>query len=276
MRYLNTFLQTLILLKYARSLSYTSINRREVFSRATNSAISFLAVPTITHAAIEDDSKLSLSIDYHKRDRTKSYKKAVIREDIWYMTGKTPPLRLDPNYVADDGPEYNAWGACATSSAGNSCTYVPLKQRIPGYSNYAFNIASGAREYTRLGTLINEIMRDKSNEGTWEKALSMLKNLNGSSVPPPILDAQLKMVLMGTAMLTTPNYTGPPKELLVARFYINETSFAVAEINEALEARDAARATQAWDFGKDSWNSYFVLVNRSIVPKVGDKFEFIS
>jgi hypothetical protein len=43
--------------------------------------------------------------------------------------------------------KYNAWGICTNDSGGNACTYVPLKQRIPAYSKYAFNIALGAKEY---------------------------------------------------------------------------------------------------------------------------------
>ena len=83
------------------------------------------------------------------------------------------------------------------------------------------------------------------------------------------------MALLGTALLTTPNYSGPPKELMVARFYVNEVDFALNEVASALDVRDLRRAKAAWEFGRDSWNSYFVLVNRAIVPKVGDKFGLI-
>ena len=34
-------------------------------------------------------------------------------------------------------------------------------------------------------------------------------------------------------------------------------------------------ATGAWEFGKDSWNSYLAVVNPQIVPKVGEPFELI-
>lgn len=80
------------------------------------------------------------------------------------------------------------------------------------------------------------------------------------------------MVLLATAMLTSPNYTGPPFELLIARYYINEVDFAMKEIGMALKANDVRRANAAWRFGADSWNSYFTIVNNAIVPKVGEKF----
>ena len=77
-------------------------------------------------------------------------------------------------------------------------------------------------------------------------------------------------------MLTSPNYSGPPMEMLVARFYVNELGFATQELSRALADRDIGRAKAAWQFGKDSWNSYLTIVNPAIVPKVGDKFELLS
>lgn len=272
MNRITLFLNLLIL--YKSTALVPTVDRRQALSQASSAAFSFLATPTIATAADVESDKDSAP-DYHYRDRNKN-KQAVIREDYWYMTNKIPPQSLDPNFSGDEGPEYNAWGTCTTSSQGNSCTYVPLKQRIPGYSNYAFNIAFGARDYASLGALLNEMMTNQSlDDKFWNKAASYLQPAPGSTVPPPAKDALLKMVLMGTAMLTTPNYSGPPKELLVARFYVNETSFALSEISSALAAKDIKRARAAWEFGRDSWNSYFVLVNRSIVPKVGEKFEFI-
>lgn len=84
------------------------------------------------------------------------------------------------------------------------------------------------------------------------------------------------MVLLSTSLLTSPNYTGPPFELLIARYYINEVGFALREIADALRVNDMDRARGAWEFGADSWNSYFTIVNNAIVPKVGEKFIFIS
>ena len=45
---------------------------------------------------------------------------------------------------------------------------------------------------------------------------------------------------------------------------------------EAAERKNAKVAQEAWDFGRDSWNSYIAVVNPSIVPKVGDPFEPIK
>ena len=214
---------------------------------------------------------------YQTRDRDYN-KAAIIREDYWYMMGSTPPRQLGGPLKLDD-PEFNAFGSCVTSESGaasNSCTYVSLKQRIPTYSKYAFNIALGAKEYKLLKDALTDAARTNS-EKSWATAASYITtDPNSSNPPPPPVDALLKMVLFASGMLTSPNYSGPSKELLVARYYVNECSFATREIAAAIDARDGKRALAAWDYGKDSWNSYFQVVNGKIVPKVGDKFEPIE
>eukprot|EP00536_Pseudo-nitzschia_multiseries_P000067 jgi/Psemu1/177843/e_gw1.2.374.1 len=184
--------------------------------------------------------------------------------------GKTPPRVLNGPLIADD-PEFNAFGSCETTSSGggsNSCTYVSLKQRIPTYSKYGFSIALGAKEYSLLGKSLRS--------GDWKGAIPYLVSSDANQPPPPPVDALLKMVLFASGMLTSPNYSGPSKRLLVARFYANEAGFAIEEIKEAIEAGDQKRAIAAWEFGKDSFNSYFQIVNDSISSKVGDKFELIQ
>ena len=213
--------------------------------------------------------------DYENRDR-RSNKDAIIREDYYYMMGKAPPRSLNGPLRMDD-PQWNAFGSCETTESGsssNSCTYVSLKQRIPAYSKYGFNIALGAKEYTLLGKSLYEVANSKS-EQAWQTAASYVQT-RPQTPPPPCIDALLKMVLFASAMLTSPNYNGPSRELLVARFYANEASFATKEIAAAIEARDISRALAAWEFGKDSWNSYFQVVNGKISAKVGDKFEPIQ
>lgn len=203
------------------------------------------------------------SIPYELRDRN-SNKDALIREDYWYMMGKTPPRLMGEGMMKSDNPQWNAFGTCESTGATNSCTYVSLKQRIPAYSKYAFLIQLGAKDFGRLGTALDS--------EDWEKAETLLAD---TTYPPPIIDALLKMVLFASGLLTSPNYSGPNRELLVARFYVNECGFATKEIASAVAARDQRRAKAAWDFGRDSWNSYLTIVNRQITSKVGDKLDLI-
>jgi hypothetical protein len=246
--------------------SKSFLSRREAIATATASLV---AVPSLSVLA-DDDTPA-----YEFRSR-KSNKGGVVREDYYYMMGKSPP-RLLSGPISLDDPQWNAFGTCETTGAGsatNSCTYVSLKQRIPAYSKYAFNIRLGAKEYRLLGKELNRAAATNS-ESAWDTAASYLTTLPQSPPPPPV-DALLKMVLFASSMLTSPNYSGISRELLVARFYVNEVSFATKEIAAAIDARDSKRALAAWDFGKDSWNSYFQIVNGRISPKVGDEFELLA
>jgi len=51
--------------------------------------------------------------------------------------------------------------------------------------------------------------------------------------------------------------------------------FATKEIYDALRSRDIGRAIVVLGFGRDSWNSSSTIVNKAIVPKIGDKFAMI-
>jgi hypothetical protein len=240
----------------------TCISRREAIEVAIlgGSVSSLLVLPPLPSNA--EDGAPAL---YESRNRN-SNKGAIVREDYWYMMGRTPPRKMGEGMMKSDDPKWNAFGTCQSNADGssNSCTYVPLKQRIPAYSKYSFLIKFGAKDFARMGTAINA--------GDWEAAESYLVE---TSVPAPLVDALLKMVLFGSCMLTTPNYSGPSRELLVARFYVNEVGFATKEVAAAIEARDSDRAKAAFEFGRDSWNSYLTIVNRQITEKVGDKFELI-
>lgn len=226
------------------------------------------AVASVFVSAPPDALALEEEVAYEARNRNGN-KNALIREDYWYMIGKLPPRRLAS--LEPDSPKWNVWGSCETDSGGNPCTYVPLKQRIPAYSKYAFNIALGAKEYQQVGKILQQAKKD---DNVLSSAATLV-DLN-QSPPPPAVDALLKMVLFASAMLTTPNYSGPPRDLLVARFYVNEASFATTEVAKAIGEKDINRALNAWEFGKDSWNSYLNIVNRGIVPKVGDPIPLIQ
>ena len=206
-------------------------------------------------------------IPYENRDR-RGNKDALIREDYWYMMGKTPPRLMGEGMMKSDNPQWNTFGSCESSGGTNSCTYVSIKQqRIPIYSKYAYFIRLGTKDFSRLGAAIDA--------GDWETADSILMTPPTTSIPPPVKDALLKMILFASGMLTSPNYSGPNRELLVARFYANECGFAINELEIAVYARNKGRAKAAWDFGRDSFDSYLTIVNRQITPKVGDKFDLI-
>ena len=208
---------------------------------------------------------------YQTRDRNKN-KDALIREDYWYFSGKRPPRRLNIDDFPANDPTWNTWGECTKSeSTGNSCVYVSLKQRVPAYGKYAFSIQLGADEYAKLGKIL------RSSSPNWNEAAALV-DAGGvdQRMPAPAVDAELKMALFATQMLTSPNFSGVARELLVSRYYVNEYAFALREMAKAIDERDAATALGLWEFGKDSWNSYISIINRAVSPKVGDKFDVIA
>ena len=245
--------------------------RRQALTTIIGSATGAVVSLRPTFASDDDDNDVNYA--FERRDRKKN-KEALVAEDYWYMTNKIPPRKLDLAQLPADDPTWNAWGTCTKNEAtGNSCTYVSLKQRQPAYSKYAFNIELGRQEYEKLGKVLQRAATSGPESPAWAEAAVLVDPGSGKDrLPSPIVDSLLKMVLFATAMLTSPNYSGPSREMLVSRFYVNEGYFATQQIRAAIEARDADRALAAWEFGKDSFNSYFTILNRSIVEKVGDKF----
>jgi hypothetical protein len=266
---------------FLNSVQDRSIDSASCLSLSRRSAIAGAAAVLLPVIARADDTVI---YRYENRDR-QSNKNALIRDDYWFMMGKSPP-RLLNGPIRQDDPQWNAFGSCQTTegdgASSNSCTYVSLKQRIPTYSKYGFAIALGAKEYSLLGkALQNAAVGSNSSPPStadryWNEAASYVLPATQPSAPPPVVDALLKMVLFASGMLTSPNYSGPNKQLLVARFYANEVGFATKELQDAIEVRDGPRALAAWEFGKDSWNSFFQVVNGSVSAKVGEKFEQIS
>jgi hypothetical protein len=209
------------------------------------------------------------------RDR-KNNKDALIREDYWYQTGRLPPRVLTTAIQSSDNVQWNAFGSCTSADGGNPCTYVSLQQRATAYTKYGRTIAAGGQEYQTLGNLLRTSSSSASSN-VWKDKDTVLLPLIRQDLGAATIDAELKMILLATALLVSPNFPTPNKELLVARFYANEVHAAHSVLRQAIEQQqDASLAVQAWEFGKDSWNSYFQVVNRSISPKVGDPFVFIT
>jgi hypothetical protein len=221
------------------------------------------------------------AFDYASRDRNGN-RGAVIRDDYWFISGKVPPRILGGPLRETNAPQFNAFGSCETNDGQNSCTYVSLKQRIPAYTKYASSISYGADQYRKLGMVLAKLPSSSSSlsvggpyAAVWSEAASYLER-EDKIYPPGIIDAELKMLLFATAMLTSPNFPGPSKELLISRYYVNELHFANGETLTALYEQDAIRAQAAYAYGRDCWNSYYQTIDRQIVPKVGEKFTPIS
>ncbi|KAL7445218.1 hypothetical protein ACHAXM_011898 [Skeletonema potamos] len=260
---------TFVLSKVTFALQVVPSSEKGITRRALISGVASAIILPSNLPANADDAQ-SDPYRYENRDRNKN-KDALIREDYWYFSGRRPPRRLDINALPADDPTWNAWGECTKSEiTGNSCVYVSLKQRIPAYGKYFFSIDNGIKEYSQLGKIL------RSSNPNWNEAAKLVDPGLDTRMPSPTVDSLLKMALFATQMLTSPNFTGPNRELLVSRYYINECAFALNGLAKSIDERDAETSLSLWEFGKDNFNSYLSILNRSISPKVGDKFDLVS
>jgi hypothetical protein len=227
---------------------------------------------------------------YESRNRNGN-KDALIREDYWYMLGRTPPRLLTGPVRGANDPQWNAFGSCESEVGGpNPCTYVSLNLRIPAYSKYASSIAYGSQQYERLGQILKQLQSSASDgvdasssipNSLWLDASEFYaagSDGSSSTYPSPVVDAELKLILFATAMTTSPNFPQPSRELLLARYYANEIHYVNRQL--ASEAggpiRDSRRALALWEYGRDAWNSYYQIVNQHVSPKVGEPFALIG
>jgi hypothetical protein len=195
--------------------------------------------------------------------RTRGNKPPLVPGDYYYTFGTIPPRRITAPKI--DQPQWNAFGACVE----NSCTYVPIAQRYQAYAKYEPRLSRGLREYQR--TILGAI-----RASDFDALAQATARGSGSDLPAPAVDALLKAALLASQLLVSPNNVREKKQCSLALFYVNEASYALDLLAVAAAHRDANAAAAAWQFGRDSWNSYLAVVNPSIVPKVGDPLELIE
>ena len=113
-----------------------------------------------------------------------------------------------------------------------------------------------------------------AQRGDWEAAAAQVElSPPAGTQPSPTVDMLLKAALLASQLLVSPNNLKEIQEAALARFYVNEAAYALELISRAVAKQDREAALFAYDFGRDSWNSYIAVVNRAIPEKVGDKFE---
>jgi hypothetical protein len=195
--------------------------------------------------------------DPSQRPRDMMQYAPLLSNDYYYIFGKLPPRKISGSKI--DQPQWNTFGACLD----NSCTYVPIAQRYSAFSKYEPRISRGLRAYSALLPLIEQ--------GDWPAVAASVAN--GKQDMSPAVDALLPSGLLASALLVSPNNLKEKKEASLATFYVNEANFALSLIRDAAAKRDYESAKVAWEFGRDSWNSFLAVVNPSIVPKVGEPFE---
>ena len=214
--------------------------------------------PLLPRAALAELTEFE---DPNLRPRNMMKYAPLVSQDFYYAYGVAPPRKFNPSRPPQQ-PQWNAWGSCVETS----CTYVPLKQRYEGYSKYSQRIERGFRGFRAL--------KDTLKRSDWEKAAAEVDMTRKEGVlPSPTVDMLLKAALLASQLLVSPNNLKEIQEAALARFYVNEAAYSLELIGHAVARRDQEAAMYAYEFGKDSWNSYIAVVNRAIPEKVGDKFE---
>mmetsp|Transcript_7650 Transcript_7650/g.17883 ORF Transcript_7650/g.17883 Transcript_7650/m.17883 type:complete len:270 (-) Transcript_7650:355-1164(-) len=169
--------------------------------------------------------------------------------------------------------------------------------RQPNNSNVIFNLdqyfkfGSAARWIPPQSTDFPETMpfvpvqqrydaRKKYGERI-EKALEQLELIgrtSSASDVPGMDDPVYRLRPLGLAansFLATEN-SGNTNQLLLARWYINETYLRIGDYRSALEKGDASEAKRSYECLTKAINSYLALINRQITSKVGDKFRYFG
>ena len=238
------------LLMLPASCLRVSISRRHCFALPSAALLSAGEGLHAAHAEVAD---------YNLRARNEP---PLITGDYYYIFGQVPPRQISgPNI---EQPKWNTFGSCIA----DSCTYVPIAQRYAAYSKYSQRLDRGLRSFRELKGMIAK--QDWSAVGAAVSRGSISGKLDA-----PAVDALLKAGLLASQLLVSPNNLREKKAASLATFYVNEASYALDLLAVAADRQDLPAAQAAWDFGRDSWNSYLAVVNPSIVPKVGDPFEAI-
>ena len=129
-----------------------------------------------------------------------------------------------------------------------------------------FNVRAASEDLVDLG----QALRKKD----LNTASFLLDSGEKGKAPSSLRQASRKALLLADGLLISANSGSLGREILVARYYINEFHYATERIADLLGADDVdwAAAAELWRLGADSYNSFFVCVNKAIVPKVGEKF----
>ncbi|CAJ1930693.1 unnamed protein product [Cylindrotheca closterium] len=160
----------------------------------------------------------------------------IFGQDYYYKFGTAPTWIEDGN---TDFPK--------------TMPFTPSQQRYDTLKKYGERVRRGVVEISSIGKKI------ESNE---------FNSILDGSAPEYFIRP---MGLMANGFLASEN-TGTTNELLLGRWYINEIALDIDDIKNAKSKQEALSAFSA---AKKATNSYLSLVNRVIIPKVGDKLELI-
>ena len=160
----------------------------------------------------------------------------VFAQDYYYKFGTAAP-----------------WIEAGNTEFPKTMPFAPSQQRYEAMKKYRERIQRGIDLIAELGETI---------------AVGKYSTIPDSTAPEYSIRP---FGLFANSMIASEN-TGTTNELLLARWYINELSLDIDDIKNAPAKEEAVKSLQA---ATAAANSYLVLLNRVITPKVGDKFDLI-
>lgn len=137
------------------------------------------------------------------------------------------------------------------SQLSNDPPFVRIQTRYEAYGKYAPKVKAGLAAFKDLERAVGAgdagAVRDDAN----------------------IVVLSLRPAgLLANSLLAADSISS---DCLLARYYVNEVYFQISDISD-FDARTGASAVQA---ARPFLNSYLMVINRAIPPKVGDKFDLL-
>ena len=188
----------------------------------------------------------------------------LVDRDVGVQVGNpdaSPSRRVDNSNALFSQDYYFKFGAAAPWASDDfpkTMPFVPVQQRYDALKKYGDRVRTASRSISDLGTAIG-------NAGGREGRAEAVGDVSSPSY------SLRAMGLMANGMIATEN-TGTTNELLTARWYINEAYLDLGDVRNSDTAEGALRS-----YGSlvKAFNSYLGMMNRVIIPKVGDKFDLL-
>lgn len=239
-----------------------SFGRRAVLGGVLPAAIFALSEPSLSaHAETENEARLRLEAEIAKRGgldinrRGQFNEKALFTEDFYYKYG----LRPTPSDIFAKTPEI---------------PFSPVKRRYTGYEKYAPRIRSGIAAFVALGAAVETKDWAAVKAGTAPGTKSKGDKQPGTP-PAEVRSFGRAMGLFANTALQSEN-EGTTSANLLARHLVNEYYFSLDDLEKAAGSGDSAAATAAWERSRDYIDGFLYLVNKAIIPKVGEQFPLLQ
>lgn len=222
------------------------ISRRNMLQSATVAAVASLMMPSNAYADGKAFAPGGTLVDYEvgatvgnsqaSKSRKPDNSNVIFAQDYYFKFGTAAP-----------------WIENGNTDFPKTMPFTPSQQRYDAMKKYRERVEKGISQLASLREVIEK---------------GEFNNILDASAPEYYIRP---MGLMANNFLASEN-TGTTNELLLARWYINEIYLDIDDIKNAPSKQEAMFA---YDAAVKAMNSFLVMLNRVIIPKVGDKLELL-